>query len=78
MSHLLGQGAQDGVHLFGHGGQYEFELLFGAHGLRALVAQVLQSGGDVDLAGSFGHSVQDHVDQTVGATAAGAIAKFYF
>ena len=61
------------MYFFGHGSQHEFKLLFGADSLRTLVAQMFQSGGDVDLTGAFGHAMQHHVDQAVRSSATGTI-----
>lgn len=72
---LLRQSSQDSVNFFGDGCQNEFKLLLGAHSLGALVAQVFQGGSNVDFTGSFGHAVQDHVDQTVRSAATSAVAK---
>lgn len=74
---LLGQGLEDGVHLFGHGHQHQLELRLRAHHAAPLVADVLQGGGDVDLLGALGHSVQHHVHQAVGARATGAVAAVH-
>ncbi len=40
----------------------------------ALVPDVLEGGGDVDLLGALGHAVQDHVDEDIGPGSAHSIA----
>lgn len=57
--------------------QAELELLLGLHHVGALVADVLQRGGDVDLLGALRHAVQHHVDEAVGAGAAGAVTAVH-
>lgn len=61
-------------YLFSDGHEDEFELLFCGDGARALVTDVLECSGDVDLLGAFRHAVQYHVDEAVRPCAAGAIA----
>lgn len=69
------------IHLFGEFRraylQAELELLLGLHHAGALVADVLQRGGDVDLLGALRHAVQHHVDEAVGAGAAGAVTAVH-
>lgn len=70
---LRRQSLQDGVHLVRHGLQAELELLLGLHHVGALVSDVLQRGGDVNLLGALGHAVQHHVDEAVRPRAARAV-----
>ena len=48
-----------------HSHEREFELRSGLDHPTPLVPDVFQSGCDVDLFTTLGHSVQDHVDQNI-------------
>lgn len=70
---LLGKGLQDGIHLLGHGCQCELKLLLCLDHAWSLVPQVLQGRCDINLFSTFGHLIENHVNQDVGSTPARAV-----
>lgn len=62
------------TNLFSDSHQHKLELHLRGHSPGALVADVFQRGGDVDLLGALRHAVQHHVDQAVRAGAPCAVA----
>lgn len=71
---LLGEGLEDSMNFLRHGHQHELKLCLRPDHVRALVADVLQRGGNVDLLSALCHAIQDHVDEAVGPSASYAVA----
>lgn len=74
MGCLLGEGLEDSMDFLRHGHQHELKLCLRPDHVWALISDVLQRGGDVDLLCALGHAVQDHVDEAVGPCAPYAVA----
>ena len=71
---LLWECLKDGVNFFRHSHQHELKLGLRADHVRALVSDVFQRGGNVNLLSALCHAVQDHVNEAVGPGAPDAVA----